>query len=135
MDINSRLSQYSDNQKRVIAKLILHWCKINLGEPPGKRIKLVLDFKDISYKYYADFEEDEDEGILTVYMRSNLTFKSLIRSILHEMSHALETWGEYDRIYRKVGYKNHPHEIRARRTERLNLQKCWADIKLKIEMI
>lgn len=54
--------------------------------------------------------------------------KMVIKTIIHEYSHYLQNMKTYYKLYKSVGYDDHPYEIEANKNEIL-YSPCWKSIK------
>ena len=66
----------------------------------------------------ADAEYDRDENKLFIYSDYNDSVEDVIRGIIHEYIHYLQS-GSWMKRYYSMGYKygNHPYEISAKKAE------------------
>lgn len=135
MRINSSLSKLSTKQVKRITRIIIDWCFDHLGENKRihKDLKVVLDFKTDEKVYCADYDIDDDERLITIYMNMTKTVKDLIQNCLHEYQHDLQPNSTYEKLYKRYGYKNHPHEKEARKIEERFWAICWEDIKSRVD--
>ena len=139
MRINTPLEEMSRQQVKKICKIIIDWCFDHLGE--NKRIKkdllieMVYDETDAS-EGFAEYDIDEENRIIRIFMSANKTIKHLIFSFLHEYTHDLQpVTTKYDKLRRRYGYINHPQEKQARRNEDRFAKVCWNDIRPKVEKL
>lgn len=71
---------------------------------------LVL-FHDDYKTIYGTFDYDNLEVAVNVYLHT--TTRGIIKTMLHEYSHYLESPSWYTRYSKKFSYQNHPYEIKA----------------------
>jgi hypothetical protein len=66
----------------------------------------------------ADAEYDRDENKLFIYSDYNDSVEDVIRGIIHEYIHYLQS-GSWMKRYYSMGYKygNHPYEVSAKKAE------------------
>lgn len=131
MTINSHISGYSPVQLQKIVKLVINWCRMNIGENrrTKKNLYVRLDFDDDA-EDFADFDVEKRGRIITLYICRNKTIKDLISSCIHEYTHALQFWTKYWKLYGQYGYKRHPYEIEAREISEDNYLQCWNEISI-----
>jgi hypothetical protein len=117
-------------QTTEFVRLALLWCEKYIEKPPR------------SYKYELKYYKTKKvHGTyqfatrkITVYVYPSLKLKSLCETIIHEYSHHLciktqSDQNEYDRLTRKHGYHNNPHEVNARRYEDAYGDTLWEYMK------
>ena len=104
-------------------KEVLKWCKTNLGIPSGSTLpKIILhDYKNRNTlgTYNAITNE------IFLFLPAHNCLLELTNTIIHEYDHYLKVRGSkgskrYHQILEKSGYYNHPLEITARATAKLD---------------
>ena len=138
MRINTSLKKMSRKQIKQICRIVIRWCVDHLGE--NHRIKKDLKIETVYntpiFDGFAEYDIDEDNCIIRIYMDFNPTIRHVILACLHEYRHYLQpTTTKYDKLYKKYFYKNHPFEKEARQTEEKFYQVCWEDIKPIVEKL
>jgi hypothetical protein len=137
INYNTPLASLSVRELKKITKLVIVWCLDHLGENrrvKNKPLEIELDFNP-DEKYCGEYDREEDRRIIKIFINDinkNKKIKDLIATGLHEFRHDLQPFYLYDYLYHKYGYKNHPHEREARRTEKNFSHVCWEDIKHKV---
>jgi hypothetical protein len=114
----------------------MNWCFDHLGENRRRQeLTIELNYDKNEKDYYGDYDVEDGEAVIRIYMNVNKTIKDLISSVIHEYVHNLQPNSTYDKLYRRYGYKNHPHEKEARKIEEKFWAICWDDVKHKIDKI
>jgi hypothetical protein len=133
MRINSPLARLSVKQVKQIVSIIIYWCFNHLGENIRikKPLNIELDFESNTFDC-AEYDVDEEERIIRIFMINNNNVRDLISAILHEYTHDGQPKAAYDRLYKKYGYSRHPHEKQAYKIEKRFTLVCWNDIKHEI---
>ena len=132
--LNSLLSSLSTAQSRKLAKLVFGWCLDHLGENFRKKhkdLEIQLDYTP-KIDYYGEYFIEEDIRLIKIFMNHNKTVKDFISSGLHEYVHDMLPDTKYDVLYKKYGYKNHPHEKKANKIANNFTLICWEDIRFKL---
>ena len=122
----STLTRTAINQ---IAMETMDHCMRTMGTNPSIRIPYVSVIRRGRSKNFGTFDINKNKII--VYHNVCETVGMMIKTIIHEYTHYLQDMNEYQILYKKVGYNKHPHELEARRNEKLYSQ-CWKQIKNKI---
>lgn len=111
-------------------RMALKWCETNIEKPKHKY--------RCEVKYY---EAKKVHGTyqfatrtITIYVYPTLNLKSLCETLIHEFSHHLHIntqadQSEYDRLKRKHGYFQNPHEVSARSYEAAYGKALWEYMK------
>jgi hypothetical protein len=108
----------------------LLWCEKHIEKPP-RSYKYELKYYKAK-KVHGTYQFATRK--ITVYVYPSLTLKSLCETLIHEYSHHLfirtqADQNEYDRLKRKHGYLNNPHEVNARRYEDAYGTALWEYMK------
>ena len=136
--IYTSLKHLTIPQVKRLSKVIVIWCIDHLGE--NKRIHkplfLELNADTTDSDTLAEYEIEEDKRTIRIFLHSIKTIKDLISCIIHENIHDIQpTTTKYDKLYKKYGYANHPHEKHARKMEDKFTRICWDDIRPKVQKI
>lgn len=99
-------------------RMALKWCEEHIEKSNRKYNFEVKYYK--AKKVHGTYQYATRK--ITVYAYPTLTLKSLCETLIHEYSHHLHIrtqadQNEYDRLTRKLGYHNNPHEVSARSYE------------------
>ena len=92
---------------------LLNWAEELLGPSKCKSIAFTWDSEEESLGWY-----NWDETIW-INLASCKRMISVQKTILHEWTHAQQTFRWYNHYQMKYGYKNNPYEIQARDNEKL----------------
>ncbi len=92
---------------------LLNWAEELLGPSKCKSIAFTWDSDEESLGWY-----NWDETIW-INLASCKRMISVQKTILHEWTHAQQTFRWYNQYQLKYGYKNNPYEIQARENEKL----------------
>lgn len=119
------------NIKRKIAILTLRWCQENIGVNKKKRnIKLSLrskPYREGNYIVLGHFCHIENRILLyDVYEQSLI---ELVKTIIHEYTHYLQSSRKYWEYYKTHYYSQHPYERQAKRNEMKYGKICLKEIK------
>ena len=87
------------------------WAEKRLGPSKCKTIKF-CNRKDFWYG------EWDCEGTIRLNLRYIKSPTTLYRIVAHEWTHAQQSWGEYKKWDKRVGYRKNPLEIEARKIEK-----------------
>lgn len=121
--------------KRKIAVLTLRWCQENIGINKKKRnIKLSLrskPHKDGNYFVFGHFCHVENR--ISLYDVHNQSLIELVKTIIHEFTHYLQSSRKYWEYYKTHYYSQHPYERQAKRNEVKYGKICLKEIKKLID--
>jgi hypothetical protein len=92
---------------------LMNWAEELLGPSKCKSIAFTWDMEEESLGWY-----NWDETIW-INLASCKRMISVQKTILHEWTHAQQTFRWYNHYQMKYGYKNNPYEITARENEKL----------------
>jgi len=107
---------------------IMDWCIRKYRFSKHQDFEPELAFKESNrYKWRGEYVAEDNEVI--VYLRQTRGIAQLVRTIIHEYQHYMQSPVWYER-YSKSGkrYDNHPYEIQANRIERRDWKECLDDI-------
>jgi hypothetical protein len=115
---------------------ILKWCQERFGKSPYKKTFPLLRVYKTS-GFYADNDKFNKCGqycsvtsIITIFLKSNNSYKELCGTVLHEYKHyLLNTTFSNKQI--KSG-KQHPHEKNCNRFEKKWKDVCFNELKDKL---
>jgi hypothetical protein len=99
-------------------RLALKWCETHIEKPKHHYTFEVKYYQ--AKKVHGTYQFASRK--ITVYAYPSLKLKSLCETLIHEYSHHLHIrtqadQSEYDRLKRKHGYYQNPHEVSARSYE------------------
>lgn len=108
----------------------LLWCEKHIKKPPRSYTYELKYYK--AKKVHGTYQFATRK--ITIYVYPSLKLKSLCETIIHEYSHHLfirtqADQNEYDRLTRKHGYHNNPHEVNARKHEEAYGSALWEYMK------
>ena len=58
-------------------------------------------------------EYDGDENTISINLKYHKSVVELCSTVIHEFIHYLQNMDRYNKLYKKVGYNDHPFEIEA----------------------
>ena len=105
------------------------WCVKNLGYKKGLVIEITKQ-KFWTKPCFGGY--DEINRHLYVYTNRCDDIGDLIKTILHEYTHHLQDLRNYDKLLKKYGYDNHPHELEANEVAFTHYKSVWKEIKNRI---
>lgn len=135
MRFNSSIKDWSTKDIKFLVRAIINWCIDHLGENTRishKNLRIELDFNE-EESDYGEYDRDEEDRIIKIYMARNKTIKDMVGSGLHEYVHDLQPYHVYDKLTEKYGYYNNPQEKEARKIAERFTRICWEDIKYKVK--
>ena len=116
-------------QLRRVAKETLNYCISTMGINPKLPVPAVsIQYRGRSRRYG---QYDVTNNKIEIFHNTCGDVKMVIRTVIHEYTHYLQDMDKYWKLYKKVGYNNHPDELEARSNEKL-YSPCWKVIKNKI---
>ena len=92
---------------------LLRWAEELLGPSKCNTIAFTWDIEEESLGWY------DWDNIIWINLASCKRMISVQKTILHEWTHAQQTFRWYNHYQIKYGYKNNPYEIEARENEKL----------------
>lgn len=118
--------------KRKCALLTLKWCKKNIGINNRRKTKLKVvvrvNFpKDEHERFIRGAYYSEDNKI-HVYHVNCKTINDIIKTIIHEYTHYLQSMKKYWEMYKTHYYSTHPYERQADRNEEKYFDLCLLEI-------
>ena len=91
-----------------------NWAHDKLGESKCQAIAFYWDMNEDSECGYYDWEKT-----IWINLAQCKRMISVQKTILHEWTHAQQTFRWYNHYQIKYGYKNNPYELQARENEKL----------------
>jgi hypothetical protein len=91
-----------------------NWAHEKLGDSKCSAIAFYWDTKEDAESGYYDWEKT-----IWINLAQCKRMISVQKTILHEWTHAQQTFRWYNHYQIKYGYKNNPYEIQARENEKL----------------
>jgi len=92
---------------------LLRWAEELLGPSKCNTIAFTWDIEEESLGWY------DWDNIIWINLASCKRMISVQKTILHEWTHAQQTYRWYNHYQMKYGYNKNPYEIRARENEKL----------------
>jgi hypothetical protein len=92
---------------------LLNWAEELLGPSKCNTIAFTWDIEEESLGWY------DWDNIIWINLSACKRMISVQKTILHEWTHAQQTFRWYNHYQMKYGYKNNPYEIEARENEKL----------------
>lgn len=114
---------------RLIAMETMKYCMNNMGINPTKPIPTVSIVNRGRSRRYGQYNTMRNK--IEIHYNVCGDVKMVIKTIIHEYSHYLQNMKKYYKLYKLVGYDNHPYEIEAIRNETI-YSPCWKHIKNKL---
>jgi len=119
-------------QVEEICDSVIEWCVKNHG---CSKFYDGLPIVEIEFEEPRGIraEYDSMNNLMTIYVRGNRSVKQLVKSVLHEYRHYLQspTWLErYSTMYRRKQDKN-PYEIDAEIFADSNWKVCMLELNLQ----
>ncbi len=126
--------------------IIINWCEKKFGKSNNRNSKLKLSvfkskgnsiFKEHK-KIYGTFQDDR----ISIYLGSHRDIKQVCATVIHEYTHYLLDDDEYEQFAKMLnrGCYNefdmssfHPHEILAKKRERIYMNECYNELKHILE--
>ena len=91
-----------------------NWAHEKLGESKCGAIAFYWDFKEDAEAGYYDWEKT-----IWINLAQCKRMIAVQKTILHEWTHAQQSYRWYNHYQLKYGYKKNPYEIQARENEKL----------------
>lgn len=134
--LNTRINGLDIKIVKKICRIVINWYFDHFGQKnwKGKPLRIELDF-DINTVDYAEYDIEEDERVIKLFMKQNKTIKDIISSLNHEIIHDKQSDTEYQELAKKYSYSKHPHEIEARKFSEKYTSVCWGDIKDRVNKL
>ena len=113
-----KIKNYSVSELKHLSKFVFNYCIENLGINNRKRKPLgfTIDISKKGEDYYGWY--DSVEHMIYIKLINIKTVKDLVSTIIHEYTHSLQPCRKhYFRLLKEYGYKKHPYEIEARKSE------------------
>ena len=92
---------------------LMNWAQDLLGPSKCNTIAFTWDSEEESLGWY------DWDNIIWINLASCKRMISVQKTILHEWTHAQQTFRWYNHYNLKYGYKNNPYEVAARENEKL----------------
>lgn len=117
------IKRMSISKRKKLTDFLMDFCKENIGVNPHKRDKAV----------YAISNQKRDDvygfcingNLIVVFTHNNREVKEFVKTFIHEYVHTTQPIkSQYEKLYKKYGYDNHPHEIEAVYYENLLYKKA-----------
>jgi hypothetical protein len=107
---------------RKISSLIKDFCFLNLGKPKNKKLpNIIISSTKIEWMGMYDPVDNE----IKVFLNSSKTISDFVKVIIHEWVHYKQKiLKDYNRLYKKYGYDDHPMEIEAHAAEKIWIRKA-----------
>jgi hypothetical protein len=108
---------------------ILEWCEQKYGRSRYNRGHLTLEFKKPTYINEGLLGEyDSIENLIWINSVDHESLEDLCQTIIEEYTHYLNSDKEYQRLYEKHDYENHPHEIYSKAIAESDYKECLSDL-------
>jgi hypothetical protein len=129
------MKNYINSELKKIVYDVISWCEIEYGY--SKFQNFLVDFEldneelenEKEYFYQILAEYDDDDNLIIVYYKKIRKTTDLIKSIIHEYQHYLQSPSWYSIYDRKYGYYNNPYEKRAEEIAERDFKTCYKKIK------
>ena len=92
---------------------LMNWAEELLGPSKCNTIAFTWDTEEESHGWY------DWDNIIWINLASCKRMIAVQKTILHEWTHAQQTYRWYNHYQLKYGYKNNPYELQARENEKL----------------
>ncbi|NBP55322.1 hypothetical protein EBU71_02055 [bacterium] len=123
-----------ENVNREFVNLIIDYCVTHFGycKFDKKFPKFILynrPCSENSHLGYYDFEKN----VICIFKPDHRNCLDLVDTIVHEYTHYLQSEDKYFKLARKHKYRNHPHELEAKKigSKHKKRAKKWAEKLLK----
>ena len=129
MDKNLYLSHWYTNHEKIGVE-ILDWCWDNLGASKfHSYVQPYLSFDEIDNEFLGEYTSSENE--IVIYIDEINDLEELIKTIIHEYQHYLQSPSWYTRHWDRnlKNYFDHPYEAEAEEVA----NKYWKVCKMEIE--
>ena len=120
--IDESIFEKIDNEsKKRYATLAIRWCESYFGLCDRKKRRLIFRFSERKRKIdncdvFGNYCFYRNEII--IYLPNNNTIYDVVATVIHEYTHSLQPCRKhYFRLLKEYGYKKHPYEIEARKSE------------------
>lgn len=134
MKANTKLNQLSEKEITKIVSKTIEFCVINLGKLKNKQYPKVSISYEPNYEFMGKYNPVNNEIFL--YTKNCKTISDLTKTIIHEWTHTKQRiLTEYNKLYKKLGYDNHPMEIEAYQAEKIWNRKVLNFIKKEYERL
>jgi hypothetical protein len=111
--------------RRFHAVKILEWCKNRYGRSKYNKGKIKLIFRKPDWTNEDLFGEyDAIENSIYINPIQNETLELLVNTVIEEYCHYLNSDSEYQKLYEKYDYDNHPHEVKCKRLSSYDTRLC-----------
>ena len=129
--LNTPTEDLSVYQIRKIVCETIKWCETNVKKKKkSRRLSFhVCTQKESPVDLFGQYVSDKHK--IYVYRNHCKTVKHVVKTTLHEYCHHTQDLELYNLLLFAVGYRRHPQEIEAKKTEKL-YSPCWKEIKHNI---
>lgn len=121
------------NLKKKYSILTLKWCREHLGINPRKRTKLKFKLsrktRNIKKKFLVYGRYCFWRNTITIYAPNCKTLDQIVKTIIHEYTHYLQSRTKYEKYEKTHYYSKHPLERSAFRNEEKYGNMCIKEIK------
>lgn len=128
--LKTETSTLTRAQLRRVAKETINYCIRTMGTNPKLPVPAVSVLNRGRSRNYGQYDTNKNK--IEIFHNVCGDVRMLIRTIIHEYTHYLQDMKQYWKLFKKVGYDNHPLELESRSNEKL-YSPCWKEIKNLIQ--